>query len=138
MSDADIDGAHIRALLLTFFYRYMKPLILNNRVFIAQPPLFKVENKKMMRYAYIDEELQDVLKEVGKASARVQRYKGLGEMNPGQLWETTLDPANRRMIQVTVDDVLEAEHMLKVLMSDDVEPRKEYLMESIVFGEGDM
>ncbi|MFZ3100711.1 MAG: DNA gyrase subunit B [Desulfitobacteriaceae bacterium] len=138
MSDADIDGAHIRALLLTFFYRYMKPLIINNRVFIAQPPLFKVENKKMLRYAYIDEELQNVLKEVGKASARVQRYKGLGEMNPGQLWETTLDPANRRMIQVTVEDVLEAEHMLKVLMSDDVEPRKEYLMENIVFGEGDL
>jgi len=139
MTDADIDGAHIRCLLLTFFYRYMKPLILSGKVFIAQAPLYKIEKErgKVVRYAYNEDELQAALKELGK-SARIQRYKGLGEMNPDQLWETTLNPANRRMIQVTIDDALEAERKLKILMSEKVDPRREFLMENIVFTEDDM
>ncbi|SHN83961.1 DNA gyrase/topoisomerase IV subunit B [Desulfitobacterium chlororespirans] len=139
MTDADIDGAHIRCLLLTFFYRYMKPLILGGKVYIAQAPLYKVEKEKgkIVRYAYDEAELKDALKELGK-SAKLQRYKGLGEMNPEQLWETTLNPVNRRMIQVTIDDALEAERKLKILMGEQVDPRREFLMENIVFTEDDM
>lgn len=139
MTDADIDGAHIRCLLLTFFYRYMKPLILNGRVFIAQSPLYKVEKErgKITRYAFDDGELKQQLKELGK-TAKVSRYKGLGEMNPEQLWETTLNPANRRMIQVTIDDTLEAERKLRILMGDQVEPRRDFLMDNIVFTDDDM
>jgi DNA gyrase subunit B len=139
MTDADIDGAHIRCLLLTFFYRYMKPLILSGRVYIAQSPLYKVEKErgKIIRYAFNDEELKKELKELGK-TAKVSRYKGLGEMNPEQLWETTLNPANRRMIQVTIDDTLEAERKLRILMSEQVEPRRDFLMENIVFTDDDM
>lgn len=139
MTDADIDGAHIRCLLLTFFYRYMKPLILGGKVYIAQAPLYKVEKEKgkVVRYAYDETELKDALKELGK-NAKLQRYKGLGEMNPEQLWETTLNPVNRRMIQVTIDDALEAERKLKILMGEQVDPRREFLMENIVFTEDDM
>lgn len=139
MTDADIDGAHIRCLLLTFFYRYMKPLILSGKVYIAQAPLYKVEKEKgkVIRYAYDDHELKEALKELGK-NAKIQRYKGLGEMNPEQLWETTLNPVNRRMVQVTIDDALEAERKLKILMSEQVDPRREFLMENIVFTEDDM
>ena len=139
MTDADIDGAHIRCLLLTFFYRYMKPLILNGRVYIAQSPLYKVEKErgKIIRYAFNDQELKKELKELGK-TAKISRYKGLGEMNPEQLWETTLNPANRRMIQVTIDDTLEAERKLRILMSEQVEPRRDFLMENIVFTDDDM
>ena len=139
MTDADIDGAHIRCLLLTFFYRYMKPLILSGRVYIAQSPLYKVEKErgKIIRYAFDDHELKKELKELGK-TAKISRYKGLGEMNPEQLWETTLNPANRRMIQVTIDDTLEAERKLRILMSEQVEPRRDFLMENIVFTDDDM
>ncbi|MDR3541243.1 MAG: DNA gyrase subunit B [Desulfosporosinus sp.] len=139
MTDADIDGAHIRCLLLTFFYRYMKPLILSGRVYIAQSPLYKVEKErgKIIRYAFNDYELKKELKELGK-TAKISRYKGLGEMNPDQLWETTLNPANRRMIQVTIDDTLEAERKLRILMSEQVEPRRDFLMENIVFTDDDM
>lgn len=139
MTDADIDGAHIRCLLLTFFYRYMKPLILSGRVYIAQSPLYKVEKErgKIIRYAFNDHELKKELKELGK-TAKISRYKGLGEMNPEQLWETTLNPANRRMIQVTIDDTLEAERKLRILMSEQVEPRRDFLMENIVFTDDDM
>ena len=139
MTDADIDGAHIRCLLLTFFYRYMKPLILSGRVYIAQSPLYKVEKErgKIIRYAFNDHELKQELKELGK-TAKISRYKGLGEMNPEQLWETTLNPANRRMIQVTIDDTLEAERKLRILMSEQVEPRRDFLMENIVFTDDDM
>lgn len=139
MTDADIDGAHIRCLLLTFFYRYMKPLILSGRVFIAQSPLYKVEKErgKIIHYAFDDQELKQELKELGK-TAKISRYKGLGEMNPEQLWETTLNPINRRMIQVTIDDTLEAERKLRILMSELVEPRREFLMENIVFTDDDM
>ena len=139
MTDADIDGAHIRCLLLTFFYRYMKPLILSGRVYIAQSPLYKVEKErgKLIRYAFNDRELKRELKELGK-TAKISRYKGLGEMNPEQLWETTLNPTNRRMIQVTIDDTLEAERKLRILMSEQVEPRRDFLMENIVFTDDDM
>ena len=139
MTDADIDGAHIRCLLLTFFYRYMKPLILNGRVYIAQSPLYKVEKErgKIIRYAFNDSELKQELKNLGK-TAKISRYKGLGEMNPEQLWETTLNPVNRRMIQVTIDDTLEAERKLRILMSEQVEPRRDFLMENIVFTDDDM
>ncbi|MDR3587097.1 MAG: DNA gyrase subunit B [Desulfosporosinus sp.] len=139
MTDADIDGAHIRCLLLTFFYRYMKPLILSGRVYIAQSPLYKVEKErgKIIHYAFDDYELKKELKELGK-TAKISRYKGLGEMNPEQLWETTLNPANRRMIQVTIDDTLEAERKLRILMSELVEPRRDFLMENIVFTDDDM
>jgi DNA gyrase subunit B len=139
MTDADIDGAHIRCLLLTFFYRYMKPLILSGRVYIAQSPLYKVEKErgKMIRYAFDAHELKQELKELGK-TAKISRYKGLGEMNPEQLWETTLNPANRRMIQVTIDDTLEAERKLRILMSEQVEPRRDFLMANIIFTDDDM
>lgn len=139
MTDADIDGAHIRCLLLTFFYRYMKPLILSGRVYIAQSPLYKVEKErgKITRYAFDDYELKKELKELGK-TAKISRYKGLGEMNPEQLWQTTLNPVNRRMIQVTIDDTLEAERKLRILMSEQVEPRRDFLMENIVFTDDDM
>lgn len=139
MTDADIDGAHIRCLLLTFFYRYMKPLILGGRVYIAQSPLYKIEKErgKVIRYAFDDDELKIVLKELGR-TAKISRYKGLGEMNPEQLWETTLNPVNRRMIQVTIDDSLEAERKLRILMSEQVEPRREFMMENIVFTDNDM
>lgn len=139
MTDADIDGAHIRCLLLTFFYRYMKPLILGGKVFIAQSPLYKIEKErgKIIRYAFDDGELKRELKELGK-TAKISRYKGLGEMNPEQLWETTLNPVNRRMIQVTIDDALEAERKLRILMSEQVEPRREFMMENIIFTNDDM
>jgi len=139
MTDADIDGAHIRCLLLTFFYRYMKPLILSGRVYIAQSPLYKVEKErgKIIHYAFDEHELKKELKDLGK-TAKISRYKGLGEMNPEQLWETTLNPANRRMIQVTIDDTLEAERKLRILMSEHVEPRRDFLMENIVFTDDDM
>ena len=139
MTDADIDGAHIRCLLLTFFYRYMKPLILNGRVYIAQSPLYKVEKErgKIIHYAFDEDELKKELKDLGK-TAKISRYKGLGEMNPEQLWETTLNPVNRRMIQVTIDDTLEAERKLRILMSEQVEPRREFMMENIVFTDDDM
>ena len=139
MTDADIDGAHIRCLLLTFFYRYMKPLILSGRVYIAQSPLYKIEKErgKIIRYAFNEHELKKELKELGK-TAKISRYKGLGEMNPEQLWETTLNPVNRRMIQVTIDDILEAERKLRILMSELVEPRHNFLMENIVFSDDDL
>lgn len=137
MSDADDDGAHIRSLLLTFFYTYMRPLLINGRIFIAQPPLFKVQKgNKELRYAYSDEELEKVLKEMGRKS-QVQRYKGLGEMNPSQLWETTMNPASRTLLQVELDDTADAARKVNVLMGKKVEPRKDYIMEHTVFGEED-
>ncbi len=136
MTDADVDGAHIRTLLLTFFYRYMRPLILSGKVYIALSPLYKVEKGKVINYAYDDQELKAALKEMGK-TAKVQRYKGLGEMNPEQLWETTLNPATRKMVLITIEDALEAERKLKTLMSDEVEGRRQFLMENIIFAEED-
>ena len=126
MADADVDGAHIRTLLLTFFFRYMRPLIDNGNVYIAQPPLFKVFKGKQERYAYDESQLADALKEIGE-DAKVQRYKGLGEMDPVQLWETTMDPATRTMVQVTLDDAIAADEIFTILMGDKVEPRREFI-----------
>jgi len=129
MTDADVDGAHIRTLLLTFFYRYMQPLIKEGHVFIAQPPLYLIrKNQKQHYYAYSDEELQKILDEVGRdTNPYVQRYKGLGEMNPGQLWETTMDPAARTILQVHLEDAAEADRIFSILMGDKVEPRRQFI-----------
>lgn len=129
MTDADVDGAHIRTLLLTFFYRYMQPLIKEGHVFIAQPPLYLIrKNQKQHYYAYSDEELKEILDEVGRdTNPYVQRYKGLGEMNPGQLWETTMDPAARTILQVHLEDAAEADRIFSILMGDKVEPRRQFI-----------
>lgn len=129
MTDADVDGAHIRTLLLTFFYRYMQPLIKEGHVFIAQPPLYLIrKNQKQHYYAYSDDELQQILDEVGRENnPYVQRYKGLGEMNPGQLWETTMDPAARTILQVHLEDAAEADRIFSILMGDKVEPRRQFI-----------
>lgn len=130
MSDADVDGFHIRTLWMTYIYRYMRPLIANGHLYLAQPPLYKVykSSKDMDKvvYAYSDEELESAKKELGKG-ALIQRFKGLGEMNPDQLWETTLNPETRTLIQVTIDDAAKAEKMVSLLMGDIVEPRKNYM-----------
>ena len=134
MTDADVDGAHIRTLLLTFFYRYMRPLIENGYVYIAQPPLYKIASAKRVEYAYSDEELQKILDSFGKGvKPSIQRYKGLGEMNDSQLWETTMDPANRTLLQVSLSDAIEADTVFSMLMGDDVEPRREFIEENAVF-----
>ena len=131
MTDADVDGAHIRTLLLTFFYRYMKPLIQNGNVFIAQPPLYLIRTGKKHTYAYSDEELQRKLDEVGRQNnPYVQRYKGLGEMNPEQLWETTMDPSKRTVLQVQLEDAATADSVFSVLMGDKVEPRRQFIEEN--------
>ncbi len=125
MTDADVDGSHIRTLLLTFFYRYMKPLIEAGFVFIAQPPLYLIKKGKQINYAYSDEELSQLVKELAKPT--IQRYKGLGEMNPEQLWETTMNPDKRTMLKVTLEDAVEADRIFTILMGDQVEPRKEFI-----------
>lgn len=136
LSDADQDGAHIRAILLTFFYRYMKPLIMDGHVFIGLPPLYKVQKGSNVRYAYSDAELNQAIKAVGKGYL-LQRYKGLGEMNPEQLWETTMNPDNRSLIRVNLEDAADVEHMVTLLMGDKVTPRKEYISEYANFNKED-
>lgn len=126
MTDADIDGAHIRTLLLTFFYRYMRPLIEAGYLYIAQPPLYRIKKGKKVYYAYSDSELQNILKKLG--DAEVQRYKGLGEMNPEQLWETTMDPKNRVLIRVTIEDAKRADELFRILMGEDVESRRNFII----------
>ena len=130
MTDADVDGAHIRTLLLTFLYRYMKPLIEHGHVFIAQPPLYRVRKGKNQWYTYSDDELAKKLDEIGRDGIAVQRYKGLGEMNPEQLWETTMDPAGRTMLRVEMEDAEEADELFTVLMGDKVEPRRQFIEEN--------
>ncbi len=130
MADADVDGAHIRTLLLTFFFRFMRPLVEEGHVYLAQPPLFKVSRGKQVRYAFSDDERDDYIKELqGETSAKVdvQRYKGLGEMDPSQLWETTMNPDTRTMLQVTLDDAAKADLTFSILMGDKVEPRREFI-----------
>ena len=126
LSDADQDGAHIRAILLTFFFRYMRELVNNGHVYIGMPPLYKVYKKDVFEYAYDDNELQKAIEKVGKGY-QIQRYKGLGEMDPEQLWDTTMNPATRSLMQVTVEDAAEAEKMITVLMGDQIEDRKRYI-----------
>ncbi|MGE5486141.1 MAG: DNA topoisomerase (ATP-hydrolyzing) subunit B [Ignavibacteriales bacterium] len=130
MTDADIDGAHIRTLLLTFFYRYMPDLITAGYVYIAQPPLYLVTKGKTQKYIYSDRDLERYLKELGRDGVGIQRYKGLGEMNAEQLWDTTMDPQTRTLMQVTVDDAYAADQVFTVLMGDRVEPRKEFIQEN--------
>lgn len=130
MTDADVDGAHIRTLLLTFFYRYMKPLIEHGHVYIAQPPLYQIRKGKNHWYTYSDEELAKKLDEVGRDGSSVQRYKGLGEMNPEQLWETTMDPAGRTMLRVEIEDAAEADELFTILMGDEVAPRRQFIEEN--------
>jgi len=129
MTDADIDGAHIRTLLLTFFYRHMTQLIEAGYVYIAQPPLFKVSKNKKVHYAYSNEQLEELFKKISRDNASVQRYKGLGEMNPQQLWETTMDPGNRTLLQVRLEDAVEADKIFTILMGDQVEPRREFIQQ---------
>ena len=130
MTDADVDGAHIRTLLLTFLYRYMKPLIEHGHVYIAQPPLYQIRKGKKHWYTYSDDELSKKLDEVGRDGVTVQRYKGLGEMNPEQLWETTMDPEGRTMLRVEMEDAEEADELFTILMGDKVEPRRQFIEEN--------
>ncbi|MHB7961461.1 DNA topoisomerase IV subunit B [Bacillus licheniformis] len=137
MTDADTDGAHIQVLLLTFFYRYMKPLIEHGKVFIALPPLYKVSKgsgkKEIIEYAWSDEEMDDVLKKVGKGYT-IQRYKGLGEMNADQLWETTMNPESRTLVRVKIDDAARVERRVTTLMGDKVDPRRKWIEKNVAFG----
>ena len=139
MADADVDGAHIRTLLLTFFFRYMRPLIENGNVYLAQPPLYKLSKKGMEdKYCYTDDDLSNAFKEleekgIAREQVSIQRYKGLGEMNPDQLWETTMNPENRILIQVTMEDAIKADEIFATLMGDEVEPRREFIIKNSKF-----
>ncbi len=127
MTDADVDGSHIRTLLLTFFFRYLRELIEQGHVYIAQPPLYRLKKGSIEVYAFNDEEREELLAKIAKDGVSVQRYKGLGEMNPEQLWKTTMDPETRTILRVTIDDAIEADHIFSVLMGEKVEPRREFI-----------
>ncbi|MEG0283492.1 MAG: toprim domain-containing protein, partial [Erysipelotrichales bacterium] len=135
MTDADVDGAHIQVLLLTFFYRYMKDLFLKEKIYLAQPPLFKYTKKagknSIIEYCFSEEELYDLIEKHGKGE--IQRYKGLGEMNAEQLWETTMDPSDRQLIKVTIEDMAVVEKRITTLMGDKAEPRREWIEENVSF-----
>ena len=134
MADADVDGAHIRTLLLTFFFRYMRPLLEQGHVFLAQPPLYKVSKKGIKDvYCYTDEELDNELEKIGRDNVSIQRYKGLGEMNPEQLWDTTMNPENRILIKVTMEDAMKADQIFTILMGDQIEPRREFIQANAKF-----
>lgn len=138
MADADVDGMHIRALLLTFFFRYMRPLITNGNVYIAQPPLFRVERNKKIYYAFSDEERDKYIEELsegGKHKVEVQRYKGLGEMDPEQLWETTMNPETRTIVKISLEDTIRADEVFTVLMGDKVEPRRNFIEANAKFAQ---
>ena len=128
MADADVDGAHIRTLLLTFFFRYMRPLVENGNVYLAQPPLYKLSKRGMKDiYCYTDDELTENLEAIGKDGVNIQRYKGLGEMNPEQLWDTTMNPETRILVQVTLEDAMKADEIFTILMGDEIAPRREFI-----------
>ena len=133
MTDADVDGAHIRTLLLTFFSRYMRPLIENGYVYAAQPPLYKVKKQKKEYYVYSDKELEVLLEDIGRTGVELQRYKGLGEMNAEQLWDTTMNPETRTLLQVTIEDAVMADQVFSMLMGDKVGPRKEFIEENATY-----
>ncbi len=130
MTDADVDGAHIRTLLFTFFYRYMRPIIERGYLYMAQPPLYKIRRGGAVKHVYNEKEKKELLDDWGTRGVSIQRYKGLGEMNPKELWETTMDPDNRILAQVTVDDAVEADRLFSILMGKDVQPRKEFIQEN--------
>jgi DNA gyrase subunit B len=138
MTDADVDGSHIRILLLTFFYRYMRELVKAGYVYIAQPPLYKIQKGKMITYAYNDRQLEEKLNEIGRTGVAIQRYKGLGEMNPEQLWETTMNPESRTLLQVSIEDAAKAEEYFDKLMGDRVEPRREYIEKNARYAQLDI
>lgn len=134
MTDADVDGAHIRTLLLTFFYRYMRPLIDHGYIYIAQPPLYKIQQGKAAHYAYNEKEMENIITQLPKQpKPGLQRYKGLGEMNATQLWETTMDPENRTLLQVTLEDAIEADQIFDMLMGDKVEPRRNFIQDNAIY-----
>ena len=135
MADADVDGSHIRTLLLTFFYRYMEPLVKEGHVYLAMPPLYKITCDKKIQYAYDDKEKERVIRELGKDPEKIniQRYKGLGEMNPDQLWETTMDPDRRKMMVVTLEDTVEADRTFTTLMGEQVEPRRKFIEDNAIY-----
>ncbi|HZK34486.1 MAG TPA: toprim domain-containing protein, partial [Bacillota bacterium] len=137
LADADQDGAHIRAILLTFFFRYMKDLITNGHVYIGMPPLYKITRGRTIDYAYNDQQLKESIDKAGK-NYTIQRYKGLGEMNPSQLWDTTMDPAKRSIMRVTLEDATEADKIITILMGDKVEPRRQYITANADFNKADM
>ncbi len=130
MTDADVDGAHIRTLILTFFFRYMRDLVEGGYIYIAQPPLYKIKKGKSERYAYSDKEMDSILNEIGRKGVGLQRYKGLGEMNPEQLWETTMNPEHRTLLQVSIDDAAHADEVFSMLMGDKVGPRREFIQQN--------
>jgi DNA gyrase subunit B len=127
MTDADVDGSHIRTLLLTFFFRFMEPVISNGYLYIAQPPLYKIAAGKEQHYVYTEQQRDDVMKKLNGKTATLQRYKGLGEMNPDQLWETTMDPSKRTILKVAVEDAVAADEIFEMLMGDAVPPRKRFI-----------
>ncbi len=133
MADADVDGSHIRILLLTFFFRHMKPLIEQGHIYLAQPPLYKVHKGKQLRYAFSDAERDKFIEELGGKGVESERYKGLGEMDPEQLWETTMDPETRTLLKVTVDDAIACDEMFSILMGDMVEPRRDFISKNAKF-----
>ena len=138
LADADQDGAHIRAILITFFYRYMRELINQGHLFIGMPPLYLIKKRGKQEYVYSDAELTEAVERIGGKPYEIQRYKGLGEMNPEQLWETTMDPANRSLVRVTIDDAAEAEKMITVLMGDNIDARKQYIIENADFNKNNI
>jgi len=133
MTDADVDGSHIRTLLLTFFFRHMRELVEQGYLYIAQPPLYRIKNGKEETYVYDDDEREESVKKLsknGQYKVEVQRYKGLGEMNPEQLWKTTMDPEKRTILQIAIEEAFEADHVFSMLMGDNVEPRRKFIEEN--------
>jgi DNA gyrase subunit B len=138
MTDADVDGEHIKTLLLTFFYRHMPEIIENGYLYIALPPLYRLQRGKKFEYAYTEKEKEEIRKQMGNGNVGVQRYKGLGEMNPSQLWETTMDPTQRTLKRVNIEDAEEADRVFTALMGSEVAPRKKFIQTRAKFAELDV